>query len=222
MTEYYIFTIFVFILCLLLIFAVRTLILKGDKQDSSKDEKLLKLYTQVEEMMESFEEYADDVKNELEDEKKKMMRDMRLQAEDIKTENSRRKKIDPLPDFSPQPTRPVRTAADLYKSSGAVSGGDFDEDNNSGGNKSRDDNNIGGNANNIISNINEDINNENKDTGENINPDAFTEVSTNNDLSRKTQIISMHKSGVPPVMIAKKMNMNVSEINLIIMKQTKK
>lgn len=221
MTEYYIFTIFVFVLCLLLIFAVKTLILKGDKQDSSKDEKLLKLYTQVEEMMESFEEYADDVKTELEDEKKKMLRDMRIQAEDIRTENSMRKRT-PEPDFSPQPTRPLRTAADLYRSSSdGISGNNAAAPRNINENINDDVNkNINENINNDINkNINE---NTNDDTDKNINPDAFTEVVSNDDLSKKTQIISMHKSGVPAVKIAKKMNMNISEINLIIMKQTKK
>lgn len=215
MLEYYIFTIFVFILCLLLIFAVKALILKGDKQDSSKDEKLLKLYTQVEEMMESFEEYADDVKMELEDEKKKMLRDIRIQADDIRTENTSRKAnphSDPLPDFTPRSTRPVKTAAQMYRAAA-------DETENYGGEESSA---VLGIARSPQPEQRENISD--TDTGENssVNESAFTEVTSNDDLSKKAQIISMHKSGVPAVKIAKKMNMNISEINLIIMKQTKK
>ncbi len=194
MGEYYIFTIFVFVLCLMLIFAVKLLILKGPKQDTSRDEKLLKLYAQVEEMMESFEEYADDIKAELEDEKKKILRDIRIETDDIKSGHEYQSAA-PVRTVSEKPieqsdgkiaARTVKNAADMYKTA-----------------------------------IMEKKAANEKEEEEKIVPEAFSEVKSNEDLSVNAQIVSMHKNGMSLSEIAKKMNMNISEINLIIMKNPK-
>ncbi|MCH5185061.1 MAG: hypothetical protein J1F64_02945 [Oscillospiraceae bacterium] len=243
MAEYYIFTIFVFALCLMLIFAVKMLILKGgDKQDTEKDEKLMRLYSQVEEMMESFEEYADDIKSELEDEKKKTLRDIRLEADDIKhsyyadepsgepdmptysvprTAGSKKNRYsknnsdrdikrerntdrasyyadesDTLPPapINPAGTTPMKSAADIYKSAaGSKKPAPPETD---------------------------PPETDADETG--TDDENFTEVSSNDDLSKKSQIINMHKNGMSTAEIAKKTNMNISEINLIILKERKK
>ncbi|MCX7714801.1 MAG: hypothetical protein N2171_03620 [Clostridia bacterium] len=74
MAKYYVFAIFVFMLCLLLIFAVKLLLTGKEKDD--KNEKLLRLYRQIEDMLDSFEEYVEEIKREFADEKERIMRYM--------------------------------------------------------------------------------------------------------------------------------------------------
>jgi len=94
MGEYYIFAGFVFVMCLILIFAVYFFIVKEKNPNIGKDKevKLLRLYSQVEEMMESLEEYADEVKSEIRDEKVKVIKDMRVEADEISQKQRQHKR----------------------------------------------------------------------------------------------------------------------------------
>lgn len=70
MTEYYLFATFVFILCLGMLIVMK-FVFKIDKSDGrspdlkEKEAKVLNLYGQIEDMMEGFEEYAEEVKTEI-------------------------------------------------------------------------------------------------------------------------------------------------------------
>ena len=77
MGRYYLFVIFVFFLALLFLAAVRYLFPKKAKSDKlDKNEKLLRLYRQIEDMMDSFEAYAEEVKGEIESEKNHVLKQM--------------------------------------------------------------------------------------------------------------------------------------------------
>jgi len=66
MAKYYALVVFIFVLGFLFLWAIKFLFPKKKKQDDdAKDEKLLRLYRQIEDMMESFEEYVNEVKREL-------------------------------------------------------------------------------------------------------------------------------------------------------------
>lgn len=70
MSEYYLFATFVFILCLGMLIVMR-FIFKIDRPDSrgrnvgEREERILKLYGQTEDMLEGFEEYAEEIKDEI-------------------------------------------------------------------------------------------------------------------------------------------------------------
>lgn len=77
MGPYYLFVIFIFCLALLFLVALKYLWSKKPKDDEqNKDEKLLRLYRQIEDMMESFETYVSEVKEEIENEKKRSLGEM--------------------------------------------------------------------------------------------------------------------------------------------------
>ena len=70
MAQYYALSVFIFILCFLILLAIKFMFPKKKKQDDdAKDEKLLRLYRQIEDMLESFEEYVNEVKKELANDK---------------------------------------------------------------------------------------------------------------------------------------------------------
>lgn len=74
MTEYYLFATFVFILCLGMLIVMK-FVFKLDKPDNrsqgtkEREARILKLYEQIEDMLEGFEEYAEEAKNEIKNEK---------------------------------------------------------------------------------------------------------------------------------------------------------
>lgn len=68
MLKYYIFTVFLFFLCVLILLIIKALFKKDNIQED-KSEKLLRLYTQIDDMLESFELYVSEVRQEISDEK---------------------------------------------------------------------------------------------------------------------------------------------------------
>lgn len=72
MWEYYLFAMFVFVLCAVLVIFAKFLFSAKKKPEDIKvrEEKLLRLYRQLEDMMESFEEYAEEVREDISESKK--------------------------------------------------------------------------------------------------------------------------------------------------------
>lgn len=70
MTEYYLFATFVFILCLGMLIVMK-FVFRIDKPDNrsqntkERESRILKLYEQIEDMLDGFEEYAEETKNEI-------------------------------------------------------------------------------------------------------------------------------------------------------------
>lgn len=197
MWGYYLFAIFVFVLCAILaVFAKFLFSSKGKPEDIKvREEKLLRLYRQLEDMMESFEEYAEEVKEDISQSKQyidlqikecekrleKSEKDINVKTnnfeepifKEIITENIIRPAVKPVEKSTVKSEKKSAQAMELEKLKEKMS--EFEQDDLSG--------------------------------------DLQTEKKPE---SRQEKVLRLYKEGKSENEIAKEMNMNSSEVKLII------
>lgn len=67
MAGYYLFSLFVFFLVIIILFVVKRMFKREQDTFLIQEEKLLRLYSQVEDMMDGFDDYVEEVKREIKD-----------------------------------------------------------------------------------------------------------------------------------------------------------
>lgn len=67
MVGYYLFSLFVFFLVLIILLVVKRMFKRNQDTFLIQEEKLLKIYSQIEDMMDGFDDYVEEVKREIKD-----------------------------------------------------------------------------------------------------------------------------------------------------------
>lgn len=113
----YLFAIFVFFLCAMLILMAKFLFASRKKPDDliMKEEKLLRLYGQIEDMMESFEEYAREIQESITVQRDNISRDMNKIKNEITALAAEKKQELETPIFREISPETIKTVSSVPK-----------------------------------------------------------------------------------------------------------